>query len=76
MKLYLLSKCIPDCYKLSKTGCDEQNMEMEEQMKAKDGIAWSQGLAWKEGEQIKAGKNEINLLNTFIELLTITKHNV
>lgn len=50
---------------------------MKEQVKSKNAVAWSQGLACKEGDQTdQSQKNKINSLNTFIELLTITKHNV
>lgn len=59
VKLYLLSKGIPDCHKLSKIGCDEQNTEMVEQVNSKDGVAWSQGFAWTEGEQTKARKMKL-----------------
>lgn len=77
LKLYLLSKCIPDCHKLSQNWLQmNRTHRWRNKWNQRMQLQWSQGFTCKEGEQTKGGKNEINLLNTFIELLTITKHNV
>lgn len=76
LKIHLLSKCIPACHKLSKTGCKWTKHGDEGTLEIQEGSCMGLGLSLAGRRTDQSQKNEINALNTFIGLLTITKHNV